>query len=191
MSGTHNFVEAGKNEITVSDKELAQVPKLRRRTSKKVLELIDSEPVKPDEETEKRMRYSYPNTKETEIKSKYSVSELNKIGYEGTFKFNPAIPRIPEDKIMNAAHVGTVTHSVLEKLDFNAVGKLDEKDGVDAVEALIKSMIERELLTEEEGDAINKEALYEFASGELGRRIAEADVRGTLTERDRSRLRPR
>ena len=52
------------------------------------------------------------------MKSKYSVSELNSRSYQHELVFDVNVPREPEKHGLSAGHIGTVTHSALERMDF-------------------------------------------------------------------------
>ncbi|MBR5740741.1 MAG: PD-(D/E)XK nuclease family protein, partial [Firmicutes bacterium] len=121
----------------------------------------------------------------TKIRSRYSVSELNERGRERPFTFDASVPRVSEEAKMSAAHIGTVIHSVLEKLDFLKISGMAPEDGTEEVRKLIADMVAGEYLTPEEGEVIDPGKLYAFAASPLGRRIADAQARGTL-RRERS-----
>ncbi|MBQ5440880.1 MAG: helicase-exonuclease AddAB subunit AddA [Firmicutes bacterium] len=166
--------------VAVPDKNVAKVMGLRKRSIKKALQILDEEPYAPDEETERIMSFSYPFEKELRIKSKYSVSELNKGSFEETAAFDPSVPRVPEETKLSAGHVGTVTHKVLEKLDFKSLTSLDEDGVLAAIDELISEMVEREMITREEGDAVKKSKLRDFVLCPLGKRIGRAQKDGKL-----------
>ena len=173
------YYEIVKDDVLILSHEKNQ------RQKSRALKVLDSPAVVPDPETERIMSYTYPYEEMQRIRSRYSVSELNERGREEPFRFDPSVPRVPEKNGMSAAHIGTVTHSVLEKLDFHKVGSMSPEDGAEEIRKLIGEMIELESLTQEEGEAVNCDKLYEFAASPLGRRIGDAQERGEL-RRERS-----
>ncbi|MBO5994477.1 MAG: helicase-exonuclease AddAB subunit AddA [Firmicutes bacterium] len=166
--------------VKVEDRELARIAGVRKRSLSRALEVLDGATFIPDEETERIMNFRYPYEEELKIKSKYSVSELNRGERIEVPTFDPSVPRLPEESGLSASHRGTVTHSVLEKMDFARVGSLSPEEGIKAIEDLIRNMIDKESLTEEEGEAVNAGSLYEFAVSPLGRRIGKAQSEGRL-----------
>ena len=169
-----------KNYEIVDDSTLMLSHTKNQRQRSRALSVLDSPAVVPDQDTERIMGYAYPYEDQQKVRSRYSVSELNERGREEPFRFDPSVPRVKEESQMSAAHIGTVTHSVLEKLDFHKVGSMAPEEGVDEVRKLVSDMVAGEYLTQEEGDAVSCEKLYQFAASPLGRRIGEAQAKGTL-----------
>lgn len=134
----------------------------------------------------KNLGYKYPYEDSRRLKSKYSVSELNKAS--GEDKQN-------EEKIMrkktlffasnsedeggilaeiSAAERGTVYHKILEKVDFT---KTDDPVYVDSV---VSEMVEKGMLSDEEVSAVNLEKVKAFFDSEIGRRASKAASLGML-----------
>ncbi len=164
----------------VGDAELGKTAGLRNRSAGKALKILDNVPGKPDDEIERIMGFRYPFEEDTRMKSKYSVSELNSRSYEHKLIFDTDMPREPEKNGLSAGHVGTITHSVLERMDFLKTGGLDRSEGEKAVLDLVSEMVREEYLTEDEAEAIDVSRLYDFACTPLGRRIGEAQRGGRL-----------
>ena len=164
----------------ISDSELGKTAGYRKRSASKALELLDREPGKPDRCVEKIMDFRYPYENDTRIKSKYSVSELNSRDHVKEIMFDPSVPREPEKNGLSAVHVGTVTHSVLEKMDFHKTGHASREEGEAMIAGLVSGMVKDEYLTEAEAEAIDTAKLYDFACAPLGIRIGEAQRKGRL-----------
>jgi ATP-dependent helicase/nuclease subunit A len=184
MCGDIIFGDPKHYEI-VKDDVLIMSHSRNKRQRSRALSVLDSPAVEPDAETERIMGYAYPYEDQQRVRSRYSVSELNERGREEPFRFDASVPRVAEETTMSAARIGTVTHSVLEKLDFLKVGALSPEEGTAEVDRLISEMVEGEYLTPEEGEAVDAGKIYEFAASPLGRRIAAAQENGTL-RRERS-----
>ncbi|MBQ5955829.1 MAG: UvrD-helicase domain-containing protein, partial [Firmicutes bacterium] len=164
----------------VENIDLEKTAGLRKRSTGKALKILDSAPGEPDPEIEKIMDFRYPFEEDTKMKSKYSVSELNSRSYQHELVFDANVPREPEKHGLSAGHIGTVTHSALERMDFLKIGTMDRQEGEDAIRKMISAMVKDEYLTEDEADAIDVSKLYEFACSPLGKRIGEAESRGQL-----------
>jgi ATP-dependent helicase/nuclease subunit A len=164
----------------ISDSELGKTAGYRKRSASKALELLDREPGKPDRCVERIMDFRYPYENDTRIKSKYSVSELNSRDHVKEIMFDPSVPREPEKNGLSAVHVGTVTHSVLEKMDFHKTGHASREEGEALIAGLVSGMVKDEYLTEAEAEAIDTAKLYDFACAPLGIRIGEAQRKGRL-----------
>ena len=67
-----------------------------------------------------------------------------------------------------AAQIGTITHKVLEKMDFADAAA----GGISYIENLLNEMVKEEFISREEADAVDKAKLADFAVSTLGRRIA-------------------
>lgn len=139
------------------------------------------------DEIGRRLSYTYPAAGE-EKKSKYSVSELANDGREqeesyGTAKQEkaamqdfPAVcggaaaPRFVEPvRTMTAAQRGTVIHKVMEHIPFTA-----ENKSPDMIGEFVRSLVERELLTVEEAEAVDCRVISAFFSSEIGLRACRA-----------------
>jgi len=164
----------------VENADLEKTAGLRKRSTGKALKILNSPPGKPDPEIEKIMDFRYPFEEDTKMKSKYSVSELNSRSYQHEPVFDLNVPREPEKHGLSAGHIGTVTHSALEMMDFLKTGSMDRPEGENAIREMISAMVEDEYLTKDEADAIDVSRLYEFACSPLGKRIGEAGSRGQL-----------
>ena len=169
----------GRVKIT-DDRELAKIAGLRKRSVKGAMDILKASPGVPSSETERIMGYSYPYKDDLMVKSKYSVSELNARGYDHRMDFDASLPREPEKTGLSPAHVGTVTHKILEKADFAYLAGHDREEGSAYLDGLVRKMVEEEYLDRTEGDAIDREKLCEFAFSPLGRRIGEAQKKGLL-----------
>ena len=179
MAGDVIFKDPKYYEVVKDDVLMMSHTKNQRQRSR-ALSVLDSPAVAPDADTERIMGYVYHFEDQQKVRSRYSVSELNERGREEPFRFDPSVPRVSEESKLSAARIGTVTHNVLEKLDFVKVGALSPEEGPEEVRKLVADMVAGEYLTAEEGEAVSCEKLYHFAASPLGRRIAEAQARGTL-----------
>ncbi len=137
-----------------------------------------------------QMAFCYPYEKDLHIKSKYAVSELTQArrgdeivfvskgvptGAQGRVTAEPADAAVSlaEPASFHArtsftpAQVGTITHKVLEKLDFHAA-----QGRAAYVRELLAQMTAEEFLTAEEAAVVDAEKIAAFADSPLGRRIA-------------------
>ncbi len=179
MTGRTIMKKAGRTRV-VDDRELARVARMRRRSAARALEILDSSTYEPDPETDRIMRFEYPYSNQLKVKSKYSVSELNAREYVHENTFDPSVPREPEKNGLSAGHIGTVTHSVLEKMDFFKMSSLEREGSAEYLRELLRSMVSGEYLNEDEAASVDIDKLCDFAYSDLGRRIASAQNRGTL-----------
>ena len=151
--------------------------------------------VRLSKDVERRMTFEYPFAADLKIKSKYAVSELASKGETDISLSEPKSFKA-HDKF-TLAQIGTITHKVLEKIDFNAAlagadnhvntggdshVKTDAAghtastdDGVRKyVAALMESMVQEEFLTREEAEAVNPKLIERFILSQLGLRMAAA-----------------
>ena len=160
----------------ISDKDLNEVKKNRKRRAIKALEYIDAPSTEIDPEIQNQMSYEYPFSMDLEIKSKYSVSELNEeegFDYRSTQNGNMSKTKKNE---FSASEIGTFTHTVLEHMSFIRA----REEGISYIDKLIDSLISDEILLLDEAQSINREKLLEFANTELGKRMAIAEESGKL-----------
>jgi len=145
---------------------------------------------------DRKLSYVYPYTAELHLKSKYSVSELNKDAYLAAGRktgqeteAGPDIPllRVPQfmcgEKNISAAERGTAVHTVMEHLDFRAAAQaLAEGGGREYISRCIAHMIDEEILTEEEAGAADVSAIEAFILSDIGSRAAAAGSVSKETE---------
>ena len=146
----------------------------------KLAELFDRSRRERDEEKlrliDERLSFRYPFTDSANVKSKYSVTELNKKenGQEVRLQDEVVFLR-PEfssqEKQLDAARMGTLMHLVMEKLNFKeaAVG------GREHICRVIEQLCDDGLITEEERNAIECENIEAFFREEIGRRAAASE----------------
>ncbi len=163
--------------IFVSDEQLQKTRRIRAKNIKRALRLIEEEHGEADERTREIMSFSYPFAAEQNTKSKYSVSEINDREYEKSIPDISDIslpPTLIRKKKLNAAEIGTVMHLVFEKIDFRRAGESGY------IDTLIYELTEKEFITPEEAEQIDKDKISVMVSSELGKRMAEAQRNGKL-----------
>ncbi len=190
------------NRARIEDSELANISQGQRRNTAKVLELLDAEiktgaeanadvdagdsktqsQADSDLEAEiaRRLEFTYPHEDELRIKSKYSVSELNaqaiaeKFAKEFEHEITLAEPQsFKLKKKLTAAEIGTITHKVLEKLDFVEASKSQEG----YLENLLSKLVTDEFLTEDEAKAVELDKIESLVSSPLGQRMTAAQAK--------------
>ena len=132
-----------------------------------------------------QLNYRYPFEEARKLKSKYSVSELNKsdakeadgegVRPQRTFfvaSNSEDVGGILAD--ITAAERGTAYHKVFERLDF---AKASDEGYIDAE---LNIMEEKGILSEEEKAAVEVDRIKAFFETDIGRRAAAAATRGML-----------
>lgn len=123
----------------------------------------------PSEKLNERFSYSYPYEAETKLYSKVSVTELKRL-VEDTDENLHRIYHSRSSKVSfqhkeTAKALGTLTHYVLENIDFKN----------DTVEDALARMVSEGKLTEEEKNQIDAEGLKWFLSSPLCERLKKAE----------------
>lgn len=141
-----------------------------------------------DKEIERRLGYRYKFKEATTIKSNFSVSDLKKAGYEaevdysGERLFKEEIvlkPRfLQEEKGLSGAEKGTAVHFVMQKIDYERIGSLNE------IKLQLEEMVQDELLTEDEFKAVNPFKILNFFRSEIGKRILKVYKSGGMVHRE-------
>ena len=128
------------------------------------------------------LEYNYPYEYMGNVKSKYTVSELNKdksqISKEiaqmeyrkGIFKEDSE--EYDNDKLLKGARLGTVYHTVMEEIDFEKA----VKSGNEYISKAVDDLVERGIITEEEGAAVDKSKIVAFFESDIGKRASSANV---------------
>lgn len=135
------------------------------------------------EEVERRLGWKYPFEASSTLPVKLSVTELKKrSGMEFSEEYIPAfavdapVVRKPsfleQARGFSAAERGTILHFVMQHLS------LDSVYDAAAIEAQIRGMVERELLTEREAASVEAERIARFFRSDIGSRVcASATVK--------------
>lgn len=154
----------------INDRLLSGLSQGRRRSISRMLKIMDeSRDIDIPDEIERRMTFEYPHAKDLKIRTKYSVSDLNSHGRRAIENLGQPKFMMGESDIGSMAR-GTIYHCVLEHMDIGAA----YREGKPYIEKLVKSMVQSELLTEREAEIVDAGKLTDFASSDLGRRIAKS-----------------
>lgn len=134
-------------------------------------------------EIKRRLSFRYPY-QGLNLKSKFTVSELNRLGREAGQKqdssFALRAPKFSQGKKdFTGAEKGTVLHKVMEYIDFRKMGALCNQDGdlkgaANYIQGFVDHLIEKEILTEEEGNVVNSQKIIRFFTSNIGGRAAMA-----------------
>ena len=134
-----------------------------------IRELIEAGRTECSDEIRQKLSFEYGNMKEVKTRYKYSVTELNKEA-AGETRYNEISLKIPafaaEDTGLSAAMRGSATHKVMEHIDF-----VEEN-----LDSIIEELAEKNILTDQEKQAVNREGILSFIRSDIGRRAAKADV---------------
>ncbi len=142
-------------------------------------------------EIDRRLGFTYPHAEAQEIRSKYSVSSLNRKAHtpasgsncekvaEIGFDFSLPVPGFFQGNAdLSAAERGTVYHRIMEKLDFTYA----EADGKEYIEHRIAELVEKKILTENEASSVDVECINGFFRSEPGIRAVRAARKGLLVK---------
>jgi ATP-dependent helicase/nuclease subunit A len=145
-------------------------------------------------EVERRLSWRYPHEAATGIAAKTSVTEMKRLidaagaesdeapaadlpgiaspaappGGSEAPAFRLRRPRFLEERSLTPAERGTAAHLVMQHAPVDGIR------GEEDVRALVRSMVERRLLTPAQAEAIDCAAIAAFFAGDLGRRLAAA-----------------
>ncbi len=169
----------------ISNEALRALSEGTRRSAAHALALLEIEVESPignvrlSKDVERRMTFEYPFAADLKIKSKYAVSEIA-AGDEADISLSEPKSFKAHDKF-TLAQIGTITHKVLEKIDFNSAfagtdthAKPAAEDMQEYVATLIESMVRDEFLSKEEAETVNPKMIGRFIVSPLGLRMAAA-----------------
>ena len=168
-----------KNDFDIFDLEMSRIPE-DNAVNNRVVQMLD---------------FRYPHEAELEVKSKYSVSELN-AGEDLHIELKrPAFAM--KDQSIGGAAFGTLMHLVMERLDFNKVfaalgydrgypgASSDVSDSAniqdanrragECIEDCVHMLVQENAISEKEADAVRVDKIIRFFESGLGRRIAAAE----------------
>jgi ATP-dependent helicase/nuclease subunit A len=122
-----------------------------------------------------RLDWEYPHKDAVRIPSKLSVTQIKQLKAKGIQQVGINIPPLAArpkfregKKGFTGIEKGSITHFVLQHLDFGRVGSVDE------IKVQIFEMVEKELLKAEETEVVDVEGLLNFFRSDLGKRAISA-----------------
>lgn len=130
-------------------------------------------------ETEERLKWKYPQEAFTMIRTKQTVSEIKRQKeFEDEYGERILFPQTKEmlfqrpsfmmKKGLNAAEKGTAMHTVMQHIS------LDSAPEEKKVSELIRSLVEKELLTKEQSSNIRIEEILRFFSTKIAENLLES-----------------
>lgn len=131
-------------------------------------------------EIEKRMTWTYEYPEAVQLRSKQSVSDLKRsndiysdgASYEKAHSYRRPIfrrPRFVQEKQLSPAEIGTAVHTVMQHIDLNQV------PSEIAIEKLLEKLIEKELLTVDQAEAVRAEEIAAFFHTKPGQMVLAAN----------------
>jgi ATP-dependent helicase/nuclease subunit A len=148
-------------------------------------------------EIQKRLGYEYGHPGALQLKSKFSVSELSRLtkvqNEEQNLVHHKArewernavavldTPKFTRERSrFTGAEKGTILHKVMEQLDFSQLAERWSKNGAsdgkrEDIMAIVKNLVEREILTEEEAGVVSYQKIIGFFDSEIGKRACRAE----------------
>lgn len=131
-----------------------------------------------------RFDFTYPHMNSVNKRSKVSVTELKRVAQleaevdtgspfavqdgEVSEAYLHARPAFLQQRSISPAEVGTAMHSVMQHIDFS------QQYEREAVDTLLASLVQRQLLTEEEVNALDRLAIVDIMQSPLATRINQA-----------------
>lgn len=119
-------------------------------------------------EIKKRLGFEYGYQRALSLKSKFTVSELNrvkKLGFYGKLE-EPKFSH--PDRGFTAAEKGTILHKVMEHIEFK-VSSLGQ------VESFVTELVSKDILTEKEAATVDGRKIVGFMNSNIGKRAAGAE----------------
>jgi ATP-dependent helicase/nuclease subunit A len=130
-----------------------------------------------------RLAWKYPHENAAKTLSKQSVSELKRMAAQADETAGTELlsrrqgaplfhkPKFMEQKALSPAERGTVMHTVMQHIS------LKEAPTMLSIEHLLDELIQKEIITAEQADAVSGEQIVRFFESELGKRmLASANV---------------
>ena len=138
-----------------------------RTDRNKVRALIETDRTECGDEIRRKLSFEYGNMEEVRTRYKYSVTELKReaAGKNYSSEITLRIPAFAaEDSGISAAVRGSATHKVMEHIDFTE----------ENLDSIIDGLAEKNILTKQEKQAVNRDGILSFIRSDIGRRAANA-----------------
>ncbi|PFA66454.1 helicase-exonuclease AddAB subunit AddA [Bacillus sp. AFS015802] len=167
-----------KSELVADDEESSSESDNWKEQVKNGAE-VEVESVHKDEVLH-RLSWKYPHMRATNLRSKQSVSELKRMveirdeaaGIDILRRHQKPVynrPQFMQSKELSPAEKGTAMHTVMQHISFT-----DGVPSVEKVEELLSTLVHKEIMTEEQKQAISVDHIVGFFETGLGKRMASA-----------------
>lgn len=176
--------QLNRKDINIQKEEVDQQKDVIRKLIRGEVS-YDTEQAELKNEIDRRLSYAYGHKEALLLKSKFTVSELSRIG-EDQNEFHKTITALDapnftkERSKFTGAEKGTILHKVMEHLDFrqmavlwNGNGKIEEK--TEKIRIVVKDLVQREIMTEEEAGVVSYQKIIGFFDSEIGKRACNAE----------------
>lgn len=161
----------------IKPEEIKQAEEQRIEGKEEIRDIILNYKIKDEKNVElfsKVSSYIYPYQSDTLAPSKKTVTELTK-SYkieEESYEFQEIkLNQIPlfmqEGQILSSTEIGTIMHMIMEKISI-------KPHSYESLDLELENMIEKEILTTEEKNAVNKDSIINFFKSDIGRRLINA-----------------
>lgn len=135
-----------------------------------------------EEEVKERLSWRYPYLAASQVGTKQSVSEIKRMKeIQDEYSVPSSVrkaratlyerPAFMKKKTLTAAEQGTAMHTVMQHIPLPSNEPYDES----RVEELLHSLKEKDLLTDEQIQSINREGIVAFFSTAIGQKLRKAD----------------
>ncbi|MBU9711506.1 helicase-exonuclease AddAB subunit AddA [Evansella tamaricis] len=176
-------MDPSKWKVTVVDQESLQSSKVDEEKEETSIEsaIYHLKPIPfgsdNGEMVKGRLEWKYSYTNSTIHRSKQTVSELKQelhdeysekqfiSGFQSKYADRP---KFLQEKSLSATEMGTVMHAVMQHLP------LTEQPTEEIIEKQVKLMVEKELLTKEQGEVVDVEKIARFFTTNIGKRMLTA-----------------
>ena len=136
-------------------------------------------------EIDRRLGFCYPFQDALLLKSKFTVSDLNRLS-KGQDLNQRAISPLPVPEFMNETHYftsaekGTILHTIMEHLDFHdwpcSLIKNKKKERIASyIQSAVDELVKKEILTSEEKKAVDLTKIETFFLSPIGERACRAE----------------
>lgn len=135
------------------------------------------------EEVKRRFDWTYPNVTSTLKRSKQTVSELKRLalleqqeeqdpfmenGDEVSTAYLHSRPEFMQTRALSPAEIGTAMHTIMQHIN------IQQPQTVEAIDQLLATLTERQLLTVQEAAAVNGGAVVQFFETDIARRLMKS-----------------
>lgn len=124
-------------------------------------------------ELKAHLEFSYPYQEALFLKSKFSVSELNQGRKNTSGPVTLAVPAFYEEKGgFTGSEKGTIFHKVMEHIDFSQMASLEYRNE-NFIRLFMDKLVEQEVLTQKEREAVSENKILAFFESKIGRRASK------------------
>ena len=126
--------------------------------------------IKENNKLKEQLEWKYANINASKIESKTSVSKIKAQESQMQESISMNMPKFLKEEKVSSSRKGTIIHLCLQKLN------IKEEYSIEQINVLLEELVQKNIITENEKQEINKEKIYNFTKSHIWDELKEASL---------------